>query len=316
MCQRGALQHAADGRRGDARPARGEESPDRKEDPGHIADSAGTQSADQRTDRAQGSHGYQGSKDQCAAAQGQHQHEVERLYKTKTNNTTFHTHTIQIENLEDLLKEKDNQVDMARARLSAMQAHHSSSEGALTSLEEAIGDKEKQMAQLREQRDRAEHEKQEERDLHEREVTDYKMKLRAAESDVEKLQTRLERAVNERERLEIKLEASQSELGKSKAELEKATCEMGRSSADWESTKQRIARLELENERLKHDLERSQVLVHYNQFPQGSQIVLSFSRLILSRDIIININIYIIYITIYLNTICMRSSVCSVHISL
>ncbi|KRJ98508.1 uncharacterized protein Dyak_GE19282, isoform H [Drosophila yakuba] len=168
-----------------------------------------------------------------------------------------------IENLEDLLKEKDNQVDMARARLSAMQAHHSSSEGALTSLEEAIGDKEKQMAQLRDQRDRAEHEKQEERDLHEREVADYKIKLRAAESEVEKLQTRLERAVTERERLEIKLEASQSELGKSKAELEKATCEMGRSSADWESTKQRIARLELENERLKHDLERSQVLVLY-----------------------------------------------------
>lgn len=38
---------------------------------------------------------------------------------------------------------------MARARLSAMQAHHCSSEGALTSLEEAIGDKEKQMNQLR-----------------------------------------------------------------------------------------------------------------------------------------------------------------------
>ena len=54
-----------------------------------------------------------------------------------------------IENLEDLLKEKDNQVDMARARLTAMQAHHCSSEGALTSLEEAIGDKEKQMSMLR-----------------------------------------------------------------------------------------------------------------------------------------------------------------------
>lgn len=63
---------------------------------------------------------------------------------------------MQIENLEDLLKEKDNQVDMARARLTAMQAHHCSSEGALSSLEEAIGDKEKQMNQLREQRDRAE----------------------------------------------------------------------------------------------------------------------------------------------------------------
>lgn len=54
-----------------------------------------------------------------------------------------------IENLEDLLKEKDNQVDMARARLTAMQAHHCSSEGALTSLEEAIGDKDKQMNMLR-----------------------------------------------------------------------------------------------------------------------------------------------------------------------
>ena len=37
--------------------------------------------------------------------------------------------TMQIENLEDLLKEKDNQVDMARARMTAMQAHHCSSEG-------------------------------------------------------------------------------------------------------------------------------------------------------------------------------------------
>lgn len=54
-----------------------------------------------------------------------------------------------IENLEDLLKEKDNQVDMARARLTAMQAHHCSSEGALSSLEEQIGDKDKQMSLLR-----------------------------------------------------------------------------------------------------------------------------------------------------------------------
>ena len=54
-----------------------------------------------------------------------------------------------IENLEDLLKEKDNQVDMARARLTAMQAHHCSSEGALSSLEEQIGDKDKQLNMLR-----------------------------------------------------------------------------------------------------------------------------------------------------------------------
>lgn len=73
---------------------------------------------------------------------------------------------------------------MARARLTAMQAHHCSSEGALSSLEEAIGDKEKQMAQLREQRDRAEQDKQEERELHERELAEYKMKIHALESEV------------------------------------------------------------------------------------------------------------------------------------
>lgn len=76
---------------------------------------------------------------------------------------------------------------MARARLTAMQAHHCSSEGALSSLEEAIGDKEKQMAQLREQRDRAEQDKQEERELHERELAEYKMKIHALESEVSPL---------------------------------------------------------------------------------------------------------------------------------
>lgn len=124
--------------------------------------------------------------------------------------------------MEDLLKEKDNQVDMARARLTAMQAHHCSSEGALTSLEEAIGDRDKQMQMLRDQRDRAEQDKQEERELHERELAEYKMKLRAFESDVEKLNIRLDRALTEKERLETRLESSQSELGKSKAELDRA----------------------------------------------------------------------------------------------
>lgn len=70
MCQRGALQHAADGRRGDARPPRGEEPAHREEDPGHAPDRAGAQPPHQRTDRDQGPHGHQGPQDQCAAAQG------------------------------------------------------------------------------------------------------------------------------------------------------------------------------------------------------------------------------------------------------
>jgi hypothetical protein len=87
-----------------------------------------------------------------------------------------------------LLKEKDNQVDMARARLTAMQAHHSTSEGALTSLEDAISDKDKQIAQIKEQRDRAEQERNEERDLHERQIAEYKMKAHSVENEMEKLQ--------------------------------------------------------------------------------------------------------------------------------
>lgn len=77
---------------------------------------------------------------------------------------------------------------MARARLTAMQAHHSTSEGALTSLEDAISDKDKQIAQLKEQRDRAEHDLHEERDLHERQIAEYKMKLHSLENEMEKLQ--------------------------------------------------------------------------------------------------------------------------------
>lgn len=176
---------------------------------------------------------------------------------------------IQIENLEDLLKEKDNQVEMARARLSAMQAHHCNSEGALYSMEETLGDKDKQMQLLRDQRDRAEKDKEEERELHEREVTEYKLKLHSLECDIEKLNSRLDRIHVEKERLETRLESSQSELGKSKAEYDKVSGEVGRSTSDWEATKQRMTRLELENDRLRHELERSQVGINVCSEPNS-----------------------------------------------
>jgi hypothetical protein len=48
--------------------------------------------------------------------------------------------------LEELLKEKDNQVDIARSKLSAVQAQTYSSEGALSSLEEALTDRDKQVS--------------------------------------------------------------------------------------------------------------------------------------------------------------------------
>ena len=77
---------------------------------------------------------------------------------------------------------------MARVRLNTIQAHHSTSEGALTSLEDAINDKDKQIMQIREQRDRAEQELKEERDLHDRQIAEYKMKLHSLENEMEKHQ--------------------------------------------------------------------------------------------------------------------------------
>lgn len=89
-----------------------------------------------------------------------------------------------------MLKEKDNQVELARSKLNAVQAQTYTSEGTLTSLEEALSDRDKQINQLRDQRDRAEKDIKEEKDLHERELTEYKMKIHTLESEVEKLQVR------------------------------------------------------------------------------------------------------------------------------
>lgn len=83
------------------------------------------------------------------------------------------------------------------------------------------------------------------------------MKLHSHESEVEKLTSRLHRALAEKDRIESKLECSQSELGKSKAELDKAASDIGRIGS-WETTNQKVQRLELENDRLRGEVERSQ----------------------------------------------------------
>ena len=157
----------------------------------------------------------------------------------------------QIENLEDLLKEKDNQVELARSKLNAVQAQTYTSEGTLTSLEEALNDRDKQINQLRDQRDRAEKDNKEEKELHEREITDYKMKLHSLESEVEKLGVRLDKAYSEKDKLEAKLENSQSELGKSKAELEKAHGDTSSRYSYYNDWRQKFTRAELEIERLR-----------------------------------------------------------------
>lgn len=129
-----------------------------------------------------------------------------------------------------------------------------------------------------EQRDRAESEKIEERELHEREIAEYKMKLHSFESEVDKLTTRLHRALAEKDRLESRLESA-GDLGKSRRGLDR---DLERDYRDVRDDRrgrdesyelnQKIQRLEIENERLRSELERSQVsfkkssLFHINNF--------------------------------------------------
>jgi predicted nuclease with TOPRIM domain len=93
------------------------------------------------------------------------------------------------------------------------------------------------------------------------------MKLHSFESEVDKLTTRLHRALAEKDRLETRLESS--DLNKSRSgldrererERERDLYERDRRGADHDGLNQKIQRLEIENDRLRAELERSQVSV-------------------------------------------------------
>lgn len=101
--------------------------------------------------------------------------------------------------LENLLVEREaqlGQAERARARLEHVAGVGSGGAnssgyndlGLLNHLEESLQDKEKQISLLRDQRDRAEHELNEERDAHERIIKEYKSKLNSVKFEMEKLQ--------------------------------------------------------------------------------------------------------------------------------
>lgn len=97
--------------------------------------------------------------------------------------------------LENVLVEREAQLaqaERARMRLEHVGAGNSGAGyndlGLLNHLEESLQDKEKQISLLRDQRDRAEHELNEERDAHERIIKEYKSKLNSVKFETEKLQ--------------------------------------------------------------------------------------------------------------------------------
>lgn len=98
--------------------------------------------------------------------------------------------------LDGLLADREAQLERARLRLEhglhGLAGSGDHPEAALLShLEESLGDKEKQISLLRDQRDRSEHELNEERNLHERSIAEYKMKLNSVKFEMDKLQVSL-----------------------------------------------------------------------------------------------------------------------------
>ena len=104
--------------------------------------------------------------------------------------------------LDSLLSERDAHLERARARLELSAAGGGSSgllggggasgqqqpDALVSHLEETLRDKDKQIMLLRDQRDRAEHELNEERDLHERTIKEYKMKVNSVKLEMDKMQ--------------------------------------------------------------------------------------------------------------------------------
>lgn len=96
--------------------------------------------------------------------------------------------------LENALVEREAQLERARMRLEGGgsyglgSGHNNDGNLLMNHLEETLRDKEKQIALLRDQRDRVDHELQEERDSHERSIKEYKMKLNSVKFEMEKLQ--------------------------------------------------------------------------------------------------------------------------------
>ena len=86
------------------------------------------------------------------------------------------------------MKEKENQLELAKGRLASVQVDQSTQDSALTSLEAALADKEKQIQKLKDQRDRLERDKQEEHDVHQQEVREYRGKIEALEKEIEQKQ--------------------------------------------------------------------------------------------------------------------------------
>ncbi|EPY86966.1 hypothetical protein CB1_000286017 [Camelus ferus] len=91
---------------------------------------------------------------------------------------------LQIENLQEQLRDKEKQMSSLKERVKSLQADTTNTDTALTTLEEALAEKERTIERLKEQRDRDEREKQEEIDNYKKDLKDLKEKVSLLQGDL------------------------------------------------------------------------------------------------------------------------------------
>ncbi|XP_073693803.1 ELKS/Rab6-interacting/CAST family member 1 [Garra rufa] len=90
----------------------------------------------------------------------------------------------QIENLQEQLKDKEKQMTSLKERVKSLQADTSNTDTALTTLEEALAEKERIIERLKDQRDRDEREKGEELDSSKKELKELKEKVSVLQGEL------------------------------------------------------------------------------------------------------------------------------------
>uniref|UniRef100_A0A8C0E6R4 ELKS/RAB6-interacting/CAST family member 1 n=1 Tax=Balaenoptera musculus TaxID=9771 RepID=A0A8C0E6R4_BALMU len=178
------------------------------------------------------------------------------------------------EKLQEQLRDKEKQMSSLKERVKSLQADTTNTDTALTTLEEALAEKERTIERLKDQRDRDEQEKQEEIDNYKKDLKDLKEKVSLLQGDLSEKEASLldlkEHASSlasaglkkdsRLKTLEIALEQKKEECLKMDSQLKKAHEAASEARASPEMS-DRIQQLEREIARYKDDSSKAQAEV-------------------------------------------------------
>lgn len=107
--------------------------------------------------------------------------------KTKQKFLNLKCHSfflLQIDNLQEQLQEKNHQLEDLRGKVKSLEADSKSSDNAMTSLEEALMEKDKSLMLLREQKEKEGVSLREDSEKHQRQTHELTAKIDALQKDV------------------------------------------------------------------------------------------------------------------------------------